>query len=168
MAALEGLDYVLKIFEGTQSHDVISVLTRGLSAGPSGRRLIEVLNALANSPAFTKDIQSVARTCSDLLSAFFNREHTLYDHCLVTLIDHPPGTNLDAMLGHLDTERMPIWLINPCSSDRPPSLTALLAWMQILTIEGFADEIDLMLIIQRHQRPSPGREEDTDDPMVQD
>lgn len=164
IAALEGLIEVLNLFDSTNSFDVISVLVRGLSAGGNGRDLIWALISVANCAEFADDIRNAARICSERLEAFFARERKLYDHSIVTLIEHSQPELIDTQLQSLQLTEMPVWLISACSGDRPPSLTALLAWLKVLNIPGFAQEIELVHVIQWHQyRPQPPADDDAMD-----
>ncbi len=164
-SALSGLHQVLSIFTSNRvrSHDVISVVVRGLSNGDDGRGLIEVVNKLAASTDFDEDIQVLAKDCSKLLVTIFDRERKLFDDCLVTLIDHPPEKDVDETLRDLGIEHLPTNIINACASNEPPPLTALLAWMHIREIEGLAEEIGLESIISRHYRRPPQNEDSGDD-----
>ncbi len=151
-AALEGLVEVLNLFSNVNSYEVISVLIRGLSAGVNGRGLIQALNNVATIGAFGEEVKNAALWCVETLNIFFSRERTLLDRCLITLINHPTETNLSQTLDNLGIQHAPVWMLAACSGDRPPSLTALLAWIKVLHIPDFAQEIELKYIVQWHSR----------------
>lgn len=152
LAALESLLELLQKFEYIENSYLISILVTGLSVGENGRGLLAHLQTLVKSTGFGAKIPPLAQDCHDRLLAFFEREENLFDKCLITLIDHRPQQELAAKLEGLGIDHAPLWLISACAGDHPPTLHQILAWIALLEMEDFADEILMQKFVTFHQR----------------